>query len=207
MAASQTHIVFAERIRLKHFPEMDRADYLVGTLFPDIRLLGSMPRERTHVTGVRLKDAAEAPTPFFTGMLIHSLVDEVRHDYMYNNGMYTKKRPKWAAEKPGKFLEDELRREEIADWDVIAAYFGEPRPEELTYEATDSEIRRWHNLQADYIRVRPSKKSRHRLIWSIYPSRGALLMQKGIDWLHSDPEVHQILERFNDEFMNLVEAR
>lgn len=204
MAASITHVVLAERLRLKYWPEMDRSLYLVGTLFPDIRLLGSMPRERTHVKGVTLDAIAEAPTPFFSGMLVHSLVDVVRHDYMQEH-LYRVTRPMWAAEKPGKFLEDELRRGEIADWETIAGYFGEPSPEELTYEAPAEEIRRWHALQADYIREAPTAQTRHKLIWSIYPTRGAELMQRGIDWLHQDSEAREVLERFSRDFMELAE--
>lgn len=204
MAASITHVVLAERVRLKHFPNLDRADYLVGTLFPDIRLLGSMPRERTHVKGVKLTDVVEAPSPFFAGMLMHSMVDTLRHDYMQDHGLYSITRPLWAAEKPAKFLEDELLRAELDDWETIAGYYGDPSPEELTFEAPAEEIKRWHSLQADYIRVPPNAKSRHQLIWSIYPTKGAELMQKGIDWLHSDSEVGGILTRFNAEFMEMV---
>lgn len=52
-AAPNTHVYFAQQwIDIHQMPEEDQNAFIIGTLFPDIRYLGTISRDKTHEKGV-----------------------------------------------------------------------------------------------------------------------------------------------------------
>lgn len=80
-AGPVTHIYLAERYFKLCKPEYtkeQRAAFKRGTLRPDVRKLARIPRTKTHVKDVQLKDILTTQDPFVAGQLFHSYVDEQR---------------------------------------------------------------------------------------------------------------------------------
>ena len=75
-----THAFLAE-LFFKQFPKYDSEEqkaFRLGTLFPDVRYLGTIPREETHFPEMTLEEVLEETNPFLAGMKFHSYVRKER---------------------------------------------------------------------------------------------------------------------------------
>lgn len=70
-----THIVLAAKVFDKTFSKFNKSDFFIGTVFPDIRYLGVVKRNKTHFSNMTLDLVLKAKTSFEAGFLFHSLVD------------------------------------------------------------------------------------------------------------------------------------
>ena len=80
-ATPATHVFFAERY-IKcckpGYTQKEHDAFIRGTLFPDIRYLAHIPRNKTHTNKLKLDDIVKQKNPFIAGKLFHSFVDEQR---------------------------------------------------------------------------------------------------------------------------------
>lgn len=81
MATSITHVVFAQKVFERFFSDKDKLEFFIGTLFPDIRHLGVIARERTHFHNLTIEEI-QRKSSFMAGVMFHSLLDEVREAYI-----------------------------------------------------------------------------------------------------------------------------
>lgn len=77
MPGPVTHIVLADKLFDRYFSGKDRRAFYVGTLFPDIRYLGVIGREQTHLPVAGIAEVAENRA-FRAGMLFHALTDKAK---------------------------------------------------------------------------------------------------------------------------------
>lgn len=89
-AAPITHLYFAEKWLEQHPPldEEAQKEFIVGTLFPDIRYLGGVSRAETHCKGVTLEEVRSTEDPFLAGLLLHSYLDFIRESIAQKMGAY-----------------------------------------------------------------------------------------------------------------------
>lgn len=116
MANQITHIVLAEKLSDRLFSIFDREAFLIGTVFPDIRYLKVIERDKTHFKGLSFQDILDEKNSFIAGMKYHSLVDEVREKYMIENGVYTFIPPSKYITQALKIFEDEVLYQNVLDW-------------------------------------------------------------------------------------------
>jgi hypothetical protein len=57
-------------------------------VFPDIRYLKVIEREKTHFKKFGIEEIAQEASAFHAGLKYHSLVDTVRESYMQSRGLY-----------------------------------------------------------------------------------------------------------------------
>jgi hypothetical protein len=81
MAAPIMHIVLAIKVLALLPATIDKAAFIVGTSFPDIRYRAHIDRDVTHIEPVSWKMVAEEQNSFRAGMLFHNLVDILRIHY------------------------------------------------------------------------------------------------------------------------------
>lgn len=85
MPAPVVHIARAQQWLAKN-PGIDPAPFLRGTIFPDIRFLGRIPREVTHRGPDSLRSVHGASDAFEAGRRFHCLVDHIWKDFFRQNG-------------------------------------------------------------------------------------------------------------------------
>jgi hypothetical protein len=156
MAAPIAHIFCALSLLNGNAINIDNiAHFIIGTSFPDIRYLGVIKREETHVENITWNDVINAPTPFKAGLLVHSLLDKVREAFVVKNNLY-----KFVPDSPFrtqilKFYEDIILYEMIKNWPDIIHYFDTILPEECAYNIKKNDIKIWHDLLKRYFLQQP----------------------------------------------------
>lgn len=143
----------------------DEKAFIVGNLLPDIQYLGVIARDKTHYTNIRWEDIVAAPTDFQKGVLLHSLIDEVRIAQLEKpNERYIPALPIMRSQIM-KFYEDSLIYSRISDWSKFIHYFDEILPEEKeAYQLSDTALKQWHQFIKTYCMQPPSVVSTHAII-------------------------------------------
>lgn len=196
MAGEVGHVVYAARLLTHLGDKVSGASYWLGTLFPDIRHLGLVSRQRTHPKEVSLATVV-GQTDFHTGMRVHAWIDHTRENFFREQHM--KEQLPWHPFVPFalNLLEDELLYDHFADWNLILKTLATTAPEEQYYCDSLPTIQLWHTLLQDYLRRKPTDASRGELIHAIGLSEMAAKESNNvITHLKKDGRAAKLLERF-----------
>lgn len=151
MAAPLSHIFLAIQILAGPLKDhFDTTQFLIGTSFPDIRYLKCIEREETHFNGLTFNDIKNEANAFRAGMLFHSLVDEIREQYIVKNKLYEKLPNFRFISQSIKFAEDKILRS-FFNFNKYSNYFDLILEEERKYKISDTNITRWHRFLKSYI--------------------------------------------------------
>lgn len=71
-----------------YYSKREKAAFIRGTLFPDIRYIAGLPRNSTHTKKVTLAQVCAEPDPFRAGKLFHSYIDDQRAQRSWKEGMH-----------------------------------------------------------------------------------------------------------------------
>lgn len=158
MAAPATHIIFADAF-LRSATQFSRADFIIGTSFPDIRHLGSISREASHLQPIDLTHIHTEQDPFMAGMRFHNYVDLMRNVYWKETGMLDQLPQAPYLQQALKLREDIVLYDHVTDWPQVVQYFDSVPATEQGFTVPDSDIQHWHNIVAQYIAERPTLES------------------------------------------------
>lgn len=143
----------------KDMSDQDKQAFMLGTLFPDIRYLIGVPREKTHFMVRSLREVAQGKTAFEKGMRFHSFVDIQRNQFLRTHAVYQafKKLPKSHRELFIKVVEDEITFNKIEPSvrDTVKLYLAQTHQEEEAF-ADLSMITKWHLGLTYYFSMLPS---------------------------------------------------
>ena len=156
MAAPITHIVLADKIYKKYFSNRNKEKFFVGTSFPDIRYLGTVPRSKTHHTRVSFASIQQSTDSFNAGSLLHSFVDEAREKYMKENRYYLLFPRSKFTPTASKMYEDMVLYGKIKNWPEIVSYFDKIYKEELIDGIKKEDVEKWHQKLKDYFSYKPT---------------------------------------------------
>lgn len=135
---------------LRLFPQYsdeDKTTFRMGTLFADIYLLGTIPKEDTYFSGVTLEDIQNEPSPFIAGLKLHSLVEDLRQSFV-SQGNYLQLLDNLNIDHSDiylKFLEDQIIYPSL-DKGVWKDASKNILPDELLYNLDEAVLKRWHYL-------------------------------------------------------------
>ncbi len=157
-ACPATHVYFAELYFEKCKPEYsskERAAFLRGTLFPDIRSYVGISRSKTHDKNVKLADVQNAKNAFTAGKLFHTYVDEKREkiaqrEKIYNEVLILPRRYQGTFIK---LVEDELCHSKINNKVTVAALKSTDKEAEQL--VARHKVRGWHRLMSNYLKQSP----------------------------------------------------
>jgi hypothetical protein len=158
-AASLFHVMIAEKWiqRFESFSEQEKRAFMIGTLFPDIRYIADLPRSKTHVYHLSVKEIRAIKDPFLKGMRVHAFVDETRERFLKNNPIWDE-----LKEYPGdsilflKLLEDELLYP-THDSSYISTYLETVENAEIDFGIPLPLVQEWHECLRLSLILRPSK--------------------------------------------------
>lgn len=162
-AAPVTHVVFAEKwmkVNCRYTEEQKKA-CLVGTLFPDIRYIAKIERDKTHDAHVTLSQLRTEKSAFLCGKKLHSYIDEERAQFIQQKGVYDILMQRFKVPKEHiasflKFLEDELFYAQLNSEKTCAALLSLDK-EEKNSQIELPTLKKWHALLGLYFSQKPSE--------------------------------------------------
>lgn len=161
MAMLISHVIYGRAV-LDRFLEKGKGinlrDYFIRTLFPDIRFLGTVSREKTHVTPPPLKGISSVQGSFYKGFYVHLLTDIERERVLESLGFYKLFPLDPNVQRASKLLEDTLIWSYRNNWKEIVDYLQDVLEEELEF-TNEAIVRRWHQLLISYFQKKPSIES------------------------------------------------
>jgi hypothetical protein len=157
-AAPATHIYFAQLWNEANPSNKEKEiTFIGGTLFPDIRYIGSVSREETHEKNVTPEKIRKTKNAFKGGMRLHVFVDERREAFVKKSGIDSllKKIPSNVRVLFLKTLEDEILWERV-NRELALESMQVIYPEELNV-VDESTALEWHRRMTVYLKQRPSE--------------------------------------------------
>jgi hypothetical protein len=208
MANQITHAVLAEAAASDLFGTFDRASFFIGTVFPDIRYLKVIDREKTHIKNLTFSDVLGEKDSFLAGVKYHSLTDEVREAYMVGNEVYARLPSSPYLTQALKMYEDELLYAKVQDWSRVGDYLGQVLDKETAMGIPAGHIERWHTLVQDYFKEPPTDESREQFIMAIgFPKETADEMNALVRRMREDAYLGAVIIGMHDNWKSLITAR
>ncbi len=206
MANQITHIALAEKKYDQLFSKFERVNFFIGTVFPDIRYLGVVEREKTHDKNCSLSDILDnGNTAFQAGVRYHCLVDVVREKFVTEQGLYALVPQSKYITQAVKCLEDEIYYPKVSDWSEYGRILQRVLSEETAYGITPEDVMRWHTLLTDYFRRTPDDITRERLMISIgFPKTVADGINSLVRQMRESKSVVGVIEHFWENFSELL---
>ena len=204
MASPITHIALADKVFNKFFSDKNRKDFFIGTVFPDIRYLGCIKREETHLSKINLKDVQDEKNSFMAGFKFHSLVDIVNARFIYS-GIFLNFYPQYYLAID--FVEDELFYNKVNDWDKIINFFKDILPEEKNFNIIikNTDLEKIHQIIQNNFCETPNNKNRYDLIRAInFPEDIISKILVATDELKKNKKAIEAVENFYNNFESLL---
>jgi len=206
MAAEITHLVLAEKVFGRHFADKNKKKFFIGTLFPDIRYLGAIERNKTHFRNLKLAEIRNESS-FWAGLKFHSFVDENRSRFLRNYPTISELLVAFRGKKIAnidrclKLLEDELLYKKINNWQMYVKFLDDILSEELLFNIAKETIKKWHRMLQNYFSRQPTNEARKKLLLAMgFPESKIKQSNKIINKMKSNEAVCQLVEDFYDYF-------
>lgn len=214
-AGPVTHAYLAQKWNRyqAHYKAQDSDAFMCGTLFPDIRYLGVIKREATHVEHPTLKAIAKESSPFESGKTLHAFVDEEREKIVEQWDMY-----QHLNNVPGqkyktiflKLLEDEILFQK-QDWAHVKQALELVDEHEKNYEINDESLLKWHKLLINAFTVSPSEHlaslaKRDKYLFDV-PPKVVRRWSKILPTLAKDPFIQRYVNHLDNHFDNLFKMK
>mgnify|MGYP001297491127 CR=1 FL=1 len=208
MANQITHIVLAKKMGEEFLNKFDQSAFLVGTIFPDVRYLKVVDREKTHFNGLSLKDVLDEKNSFIAGMKYHSLVDEVREKYLVDRNIYSLIPSSRFITQALKIYEDEVLYSNVSDWDQVIAFLGRELNEEIELVEQIDKVKAWYLILQKYFKKEPTDESRKDFILGVgFSEEIAAEINSLISTMRQTPEVREIILNLYQDWGSLVTTK
>lgn len=151
MASQITHIPYGNKVKEKFLShlQINERDFYIGNVFPDIRYLGYVDRDKTHFHNPTVEGLLNLKSDFQRGMYAHALIDLERERVITDLGLYNLIPKDKYVIYALKFLEDEYTYTLINNWEIYKNYLQDIIPEELDFVPKDTALK-WHHLLIQY---------------------------------------------------------
>jgi len=177
MASQIAHIVYAKKYfdkiengnpgvdfldeeRINHNHKLNRDEFLLGVVFPDIRRIEpSIKRKDTHLQFQPLDLDFSGLTSFEAGWKFHLYCDMRRDEILNKNGFYRLENTTELFGHPAKLLEDELLYDKYNNWEKVENYFRNPPLVSLEIGVDRPTFALWYAIIAKYVEKKPDEKS------------------------------------------------
>ena len=201
MAAPLTHIFLAQ-VYLQKKTRHASAKFFLGTSFPDIRYLGVIKREQTHIKDPSLARIDATINDFQAGMEFHAWVDIVRQKKFETSSLYSSDKTIIQA---WKLIEDEVLREKISLTDLhrFQSYFNNVVQEERDFNISDEAIKKWHSILQTYFLEESILKSQMQFMTDLtIPQERKNHIMKIANELRSSHEVLNLIQDIYNHFFD-----
>lgn len=154
-AGPYVHLYLADQFikNFTNYEENEKKQFILGTLYPDIRYLGVQTKEDTHFEVMTFDEVLLETSPFFAGMKFHSFVDIERAHIADQHTIYDSLEASGFPNDSAflKLVEDEIV---FQPWDEYREYLKTTYGEEL--EISKEDVVNWHRILSKYLIGPPS---------------------------------------------------
>lgn len=205
MSSPITHLVLAEKVFEKYFPSKNKAEFMIGTIFPDIRRFAKIDRNSTHFESMKIGSILNESS-FMAGYHFHSVVDGLMKKFRLKEEYASLFAESEYLNEVMKTFEDMVLMPKIENWDNICRVFERVMPEEMELFGTDREVvEKWHLRVQNYIKTMPDYK--HSMLgYIVYdPEIVSDAVIKGVESIKDKNMAIELIERVYEEFERLLE--
>jgi hypothetical protein len=204
MAATITHFVLADKVFGEFFSHLKKDEFFIGNIFPDIRYIGAIEKQKTHSDNVSLKNIIKEDS-FNAGAKFHQLTDKVEAKYTEDHDIYSMFTYLEHATQSLKLFSDEILYPKVENWQEYASFFAKILPQEQKFGIADKDILKWHQMVKIYISQKPNQKTRTELIkGTIMPFESALIVNNNIEEIRKEGKMEKIIFDFYNNFEILL---
>lgn len=204
MAVPITHIVLTEKIFDKFFKDKIRKDFFIGTLFPDIRYLKVINKDKTHFDSLSVTDIGNDES-FSAGIKFHSILDHAREKFIVENDTYSLCPESKYIKQSLKILEDEIFYQHVRNWDVYAEYLNEILQVERDYGIAEKDLKKWHSLLQQYFQQQPDNDAVRNITLGIgFTEKVADEINQNIAVLRTNKKIIDIIKNLYKNFDSLI---
>lgn len=199
-----THIVVTHKALSTILKGYRKKDFIVGTVFPDIRYLKVIEREKTHPKNPPRYNALPKGS-FLSAIYFHSLVDAAHEDFMVRRRVYSFCAGAAYMNEALKFLEDKVLYNKIKNWRTVARYFDVVLSQEIAFGVRKDAVRRWHIILQTYMDHTPDIESRRNLMLALrFPIEKIGVIETSVQRLKENNNILRTIEDFYNNFETLL---
>lgn len=210
MASQIAHIIYAQKYfdraiagEIESFPKINKDEFLLGCVFPDIRRIDSrIKRKDTHLRFSQLDLNFAGLSSFEAGWKFHLYCDMRREDILNRCGFYSLKNTTDVYGIPAKQLEEELIYNDYTNWEKICFFFNNAPYIETNTPVTPEIFSLWYAILAKYMEQNPNEKS-ERIFLSKMTDLAKLSKSiiESVSQLRENKKAMEILEKIKDEIV------
>lgn len=193
MASQITHIVYGKKIFDRNqLSNWD--DFVIGTVFPDIRYLAQIDRDLTHIYDTS-EDKIPKDNSFKAGHYVHCLVDEKREEFLDSQDVYELLNATRLTGVALKFVEDEVVYDLFNQWQELQVTFDKVHDDQLILGIKHEDAKKWHGLIKQYISHIPNDDTyKHLAKLMGFPDQIIEALMKEISQIRQNDKVMEIIK-------------
>jgi hypothetical protein len=204
MASQVAHVIYANKYFAKYPSGIDKDEFILGCIFPDIRKIDEkIRRKETHLCFDPIDLNFSGFTSFQAGWKFHLYCDMKREEILNKYNFYSLDSATDFWNLPAKFLEDEIAYNDCRNWEKLIHYFNNiPQINSGIYVSRET-LELWYAIIAKYIEKRPDSK-----LMKVFISKQPKLANfaedivKTVDKLRKDAKLVGILTKVKDEIVS-----
>lgn len=203
MASQVAHIIYAQKYLKKYPSAVNKDEFLLGCVFPDIRRIDEdIKRGHTHLSFENLDLDFSGLSSFQAGWKFHLYCDMRREEILNKYEFYDLNCASDLWHLPSKIFEDEIVYGEYNNWEKLVHYFNGVPYLENTGGVSRETWDLWYAILAKYMEKKPDGGAMH-IFLSKQPalSKKADEIVKTIDKLRKNAKVVEILKKVKDEIV------
>lgn len=160
MASQISHIPYGKKVKDLFLSDqiIDEKNFFVGTVFPDIRYLGVIDRDKSHHENPTVEGLRSIKGDFEKGTYAHALVDIEREKLLEKLGIHEIIDGNKFATYAMKFIEDEFSYKFVQDWSLYRSYLDTVLEEEKAL-VPENAAQKWHSTLCNYFSQTPNWES------------------------------------------------
>jgi hypothetical protein len=160
MASQVAHIVYAQKYFDKYPSTINKDQFLLGCVFPDIRRIDPKVKRRdTHLILGELNLDFSYLDSFHAGWKFHLYCDMRREEILNEFGFYAEEGTAELLNLPAKLLEDELLYGQYENWEKVTQYFRDTPAVESGLNVSRETFELWYAIVAKYIETCPNSRT------------------------------------------------
>lgn len=203
MASQVAHIIYANKYFAKYPSGIDRDEFILGCIFPDIRRIdATIKRKDSHLKFKPLDLDFSGLTSFQAGWKFHLYCDMKREEILNKYDFYSLKNASDLWNLPAKIFEDEVIYDDWKNWEKLVHYFNNIPAVDTGIGVSRETMELWYAIIAKYIEKKPDNKSM-KIFLSKQPKLLCIAKEiiGTIDKLRKDDKVVEILSKVKDEIV------
>jgi hypothetical protein len=203
MASQIAHIIYAKKYFDKYPSTINKDDFILGCVFPDIRRIDrNIKRKDTHRNHDPLNLDFHGLSAFEAGWKFHLYCDMKREEILNKYGFYSLPGTGDFWNISSKLLEDEVVYDTYDNWEKLVHYFNNVSSVVTIPGVSRETFSLWYAILAKYIEKKPDSKAMRILLSKLLSlAEKADSVVQSVDALRENKKIVEILKKVAEEIV------